>query len=349
MTNTPPVLSSSHTSKKNKVKIVILASMALLIFVVILIMVWALLIFNTAKNSKDNTKVIFKVEQNSGLDKIASELVAKGLITDKNSFLIYARFGPSKGNLKPGVYLLSPSMTLARIADTIGQGQMAATKLTFQEGLTIEEMARKWAKAGLGDAQAFLLASRPPNQYHQQFLSFRTNKDSLEGYLFPTTYNVLASTTPQDQINAMLNSFASEVLPKLKPEVANSAKLNEVIIIASIVEKEVNSSKDRKLVAGVFYNRLAKGMRLESDVTINYVTGKSKTTPQDLKIDSLYNTYLIQGLPPGPICNPSLEAILATAEPTASDYLFFLADSSGTTHFAKTLAEHNQNIIRYLN
>jgi UPF0755 protein len=146
----------------------------------------------------------------------------------------------------------------------------------------------------------------------------------------------------------MLNAFSSQVLPKLSPDIANTPKLNEVVTLASIVEKEANTTEDRKLVAGVFYNRLRAGMKLESDVTVNYATGKTNTTPEDLSVNSPYNTYKVPGLPVGPICNPGLDAILATANPTQSDYLFFIADKSGHVHFAKTLSEHNENIKKYL-
>lgn len=239
-------------------------------------------------------------------------------------------------------------MSLAKITDTIGSGQVATRKVVFQEGITINEMAGKWARAGLGDAQSFVNATKPPNTYNQEFLRFTGSNGSLEGYLFPATYDILVTTTPQEQINIMLNTFAAQVLPKLPSETANSSKLGDLIKLASIVEKEARTEEDRKLVAGVFYNRLARGMKLESDVTINYVTGKTATQAADLKIDSPYNSYLYKGLPPTPICNPGLEAILATAYPTANDYIFFIADNTGKLHFAKTLAEHEQNIQKYL-
>lgn len=313
------------------------------------IFVVGLIGINSAKNPSDTVQKVFKVESGSGLEAIATNLQDQGLIGDKNLFILYARLGSPKGSLKPGVYLLSPSMSLAKIADTIGSGKIATKKVTFQEGLTVEGTARKWAKEGLGTAQGFVDAAGLTNNYNQSFLQYRSNKTSLEGYLFPATYEVVLSTTPQEQINAMLNSFANQVLPKLDPAITNSPKLNDLITLASIVEKEANTTSDRKLVASVFYNRLAKGMKLESDVTVNYATGKSETSAQDVKVISPYNTYNVPGLPIGPICNPSLDAILATASPTPSDYYYFIADKSGVVHFSKTYQQHLQNIEKYLN
>lgn len=345
----PPASSLKTTSKKSKIKLILLISFGVLLLVFVSIFAVGLIGINSAKNPNDTAQKIFKVESGMGLDGIATNLQNQGLIGDKNLFILYARLGPPKGSLKPGVYLLSPSMSLAKIADTIGSGKIATEKVTFQEGLTVDGMARKWAKEGLGTAQSFADAAGLPGAYNQAFLQYRNNKSTLEGYLFPATYEIVLSTTPQEQINTMLNSFASQVLPKLDPAIANSSKLNDLVTLASIVEKEANTTADRKLVASVFYNRLSKGMKLESDVTINYITGKTATEALDLRIASPYNSYINFGLPPSPICNPSLDAILATANPAPSDYYYFIADKSGVVHFTKTYQEHLQNIEKYLN
>ncbi|MEI6581663.1 MAG: endolytic transglycosylase MltG [bacterium] len=350
MTNTPPVSSSSITSKKPKTKLqlIILVVVAVILMVIIVFASWVLVAVNSAKDPNNKTQVVFVVEQGSGIDKIASDLSKNGLISDKNLFILYAKLGPSRGKLKPGVYLFSPSMSLSKIADTIGKAEIANKKVVFQEGLTIAEMGQKWARAGFGTAQDFISASAPPNRFSQAFLSYRSNPNSLEGYLYPATYNVVVNTSAADQISAMLDSFGSVVIPKLPPEYQNSSKLNNLITLASIVEKEANTTEDRKLVASVFYNRLKLGMKLESDVTVNYATGKSETSASDIGVDSPYNTYKIVGLPLGPICNPGLDAILATLNPAQTDYLFFIADKNGVIRLARTLQEHEANIKKYL-
>jgi len=350
LTNTPPVSSSSITSKKPKTKLqlIILVVVAVILMVIIVLASWVLVAVNSAKDPNNKTQVVFVVEQGSGIDKIASDLSKNGLISDKNLFILYAKLGPSRGKLKPGVYLFSPSMSLSKIADTIGKAEIANKKVVFQEGLTIAEMGQKWARAGFGTAQDFISASAPPNRFSQAFLSYRSNPNSLEGYLYPATYNVVVNTSAADQISAMLDSFGSVVIPKLPPEYQNSSKLNNLITLASIVEKEANTTEDRKLVASVFYNRLKLGMKLESDVTVNYATGKSETSASDIGVDSPYNTYKIVGLPLGPICNPGLDAILATLNPAQTDYLFFIADKNGVIRLARTLQEHEANIKKYL-
>jgi UPF0755 protein len=343
----------SPTSKKNKSKSkfkwIAAAILTAILVIVLALFFWFIVAVNSPKDSKQTNKSLFVVKANMGLDQISNDLYAKGLIADKNIFILYSKFGPSRGNLKPGTYLLSPSMSLSRIADTIGRGAVASEKITFPEGTTIEQMSKKWAKTNLGTANGFVEASNLQNTYKQSFLQYRSNKQSLEGYLFPATYTVVYASTAQSQIDTMLDNFERQVLPKLPAEYQNSSKLNDLITLASIVEREANTSEDRRGVAAVFYNRLRLGMKLESDVTVNYATGKTQTLPSDLSIDSPYNTYKVAGLPIGPICNPGLDSILATLNPDQNDYLFFLADQNGVVRYAKNLDEHNQNIEKYLN
>lgn len=350
-TNTPPALSSNHTLKKNKsrAKWLIISIITAVLLIILAALFWFIVAVNSPKDAKNTNKTAFEVKSGMGVNDIANKLFEKGLIADKNVFVVYSKIGPSKGNLKPGVYLFSPSMSLSRIADTMGRGDIASEKITFPEGTTIAQMSKKWGQSELGTAQSFIDAAILQNTYNQSFLQYRSNKQSLEGYLFPATYNVVYGTSAQSQISSMLDNFAKQVIPQLPAEYQNSSKLNDLITLASIVEREANSTEDRKGVAGVFYNRLRLGMKLESDVTVNYATGKTQTLPSDLSINSPYNTYKVAGLPYGPICNPSLDAILATVYPTQSDYIFFIADKNGVVRYAKTIQEHNQNIEKYLN
>lgn len=344
----PPSSSLKTTSAKPRSKVGLLIAIiaGVLVALILIVGIWLVITINTAKNPADTKETLVTISPNSSLEQIGKSLQEQGLITNATVFSVYAKFGPSHGKLTPGIYLISPSMSLAVIADTMGNGKTATRKVTFQEGLTITEMANKWAKAGLGSANDFIAASKLT--YNQPFLKNKPSTTGLEGYLFPATYDILVTSSAQDQINTMLNAFQDQVLPQLSPDIANTPKLNDVVTLASIVEKEANTTADRKLVAGVFYNRLKAGMKLESDVTVNYATGKSNTSPSDLSINSPYNTYKVAGIPVGPICNPGLDAILAVANPTQSDYLFFIADKQGNVHFAKTLSEHEENIKKYL-
>jgi UPF0755 protein len=178
---------------------------------------------------------------------------------------------------------------------------------------------------------------------------FIENK-SLQGYLYPDTYRFFDDASAEDVIIKMVNNFQKKALPSLKA--TDTLSSYQVLILASIVEKEVAIPKDRQIVSGIFLNRLKDGMKLQSDATVNFITqsGRSQSTLDDLKIDSPYNTYQIGGLPPGPITNPSVEAIKAVINPTPSDYYFFLTtrDNPPKTIFSKTFEEHVKAKQQYL-
>lgn len=312
------------------------------------IFLWAIISLNSAVNPRDQTKVNFNVSEGQSIDTIATNLESVGLIGNKNVFVLYTKLGPAKGRLIPGKYVLSPSMSSAKIVEYLSSGKIATKRVTFQEGLNINEISRKWSRNGLGTAESFVEATKQQGPYNQAFLQYRLNTESLEGYLFPATYDIAINSSPEDQINSMLDAFAKNVLPKLPPDVASSKKLGELITLASVVEKEAKTTEDRRLAASVFYNRLKIDMKLESDVTINYVTGKTRTQASDLKINSPYNSYLYKGLPPTPICNPGIDAIIATLNPAESNYFYFIADNTGKLHFAETFEQHQKNIDKYL-
>jgi len=222
-------------------------------------------------------------------------------------------------------------------------------KLTFIEGITINEIKSQFVKNGLGSLEDFQAALN--SNYNYYFLTLRPAGASLEGYLFPDTYLEQGNLSAQKLINDMLKNFENKISPYQEAISQHPQRLNlhQIITLASIVEAEAKTKEDRQLIAGILLKRLELGMNLEADVTINYLTGRKKTLASDLKIDSPYNTYQHKGLPPGPINNPGLEAIEAVIYPTPSDYLFFMAGKNGQIYYAKTLEEHNNNIARYLN
>lgn len=175
---------------------------------------------------------------------------------------------------------------------------------------------------------------------------------SLEGYLFPDTYRVFASTTADEIIHKMLGNFATKVSPEMITEIGKQKKtLHQVVTMASVVEKEVTSKNDMKIVAGIFWDRIKNGQALESCATLAYILGENKAqyTYEDTRIDSPYNTYLNRGLPPGPIANPGLNAISGSISPTYTDYNYFLSrPDTKETVFSKTYAEHTANKQKYL-
>jgi UPF0755 protein len=207
-------------------------------------------------------------------------------------------------------------------------------------------------------AAAFLIAANAtdsrtvaPGQNYE-FLIDKPQSATLEGYLFPDTYRFYKSATPDQVVQKLLDTFGEKVILPLQDQITESKHtIFQIITLASIIEKEVKSDADRRIAAGIFWKRLELGMPLQSDATVNYITGKQALQPTnaDLSTDSLYNTYKYPGLPPGPIDNPSFSAIRAVVNPEETSYLYFLTKPDGTTVFSKTYEEHLANKKRYLN
>ena len=283
--------------------------------------------------SKNVEERIFIVEQGQGSEEIAENLRTEGLISNKWAFFYYIWLeGKTKG-LQAGEYSLTPSMSILEIAKKILEGDVIKDwiKVTIPEGWSIKKIEERLATLGL---------IKPGEKLPQK----------EEGYLFPDTYYFYKEVTIEQIIEKMQDNFDRKVDEELKKEIGKQEKtLNEIIILASIIQNEVILVKDMKIIAGIFYNRLEIGMALQSDATVNYVTGKGERRPsaQDIKIDSPYNTYIHRGLPPGSISNPGLDAIKAAIYPEDTDYLYFLNSLDGTTIFSKTLDEHNENKRKY--
>jgi len=181
-----------------------------------------------------------------------------------------------------------------------------------------------------------------------EFFKSKPATNSIEGFLFPDTYRLIKGE-PTEAIRMMLDNFGVKYKDEIKPNLGDK-NLYEVMIVASLIEKEAKTQTDREQIAAVLYNRLAEGMRLDVDATVRYAINdwKRALTKEDLSIDSPYNTRRYGGLPPTPICNPGLATIKAALNPPQSDYYYYLTDYQGVTHYAKTLAEHNANKLKYL-
>ena len=224
--------------------------------------------------------------------------------------------------------------------------------MRFIEGWTIADMANYLVKEGIIEVPAELEQRAKVEYFNDQydFLPEVAEQESLEGYLFPDTYRVFVDASVDDIIVKMLDNFrkkTADLRAKVKEQRKN---LRDIVILASILEKEVKSEDDMKIAADIFWRRLKAGMFLQADSTLNYFTGgeNPSLTAEELKIDSPYNSYKYKGLPPTPISNPGLKALTAAVDPTANDYWYFLTDSQGKAYFAKTLAEHNANKRKYL-
>ena len=277
---------------------------------------------------------------------IASILADTGVIGNAAMFRLRARLDGVDGELRPGVYDLITGMAYDEVVDTLVAGPpVAYTTVTIPEGFTVEQIAERIAaETGISaDEVAELgLGGAPSFEQEYPFVSDGF-QGSLEGYLFPETYRIAEGSTARDVIVLMLDQFA-EQFATLDLSYAEEAGLtsHEVVTLASMVEREARLADERPLVSSVIYNRLARGMRLEIDATIEYVIkeNRPRLLNKDLEVDSPYNTYKYDGLPPGPIASPGLAALEAATSPAETGYLYYVLTSADGAHtFTETYEE----------
>ena len=294
----------------------------------------------------------FVIESGQGVKKIAANLKKEGLIVGSDYFEIYVWQKKIAAKLQAGKYDLSSAMTIPEIANLFSGGQIISNEIavTIPEGFTVKEIEKRLVEKGLVKEGEFL-ENKLINFSQYGFWEEGMDENNLEGFLFPDTYRFYKETAPQKIIEKMLDNFDKKLSSEIREEIKNRNKtVSEVIILASIVEKEAGREEDMKKVADVFLNRLAVNHPLQSDATVNYVVGEGrrKASYEDLQIDSFYNTYKYNGLPPAPICNPGLNAIKAAIYPEETDYFFFLTPPDRKAIFSKTYAEHLKNQSKYL-
>jgi UPF0755 protein len=284
---------------------------------------------------------------------IGKKLKAEGFISSRNFFSLYSRLKGLDSHWQVGEYKLNTTLSVKEIVNQLTRKDWnrAQKKLTFIEGWTRENMAAYLEREGLFPAADFMKATEKASSYDYEFLQDAPAGVSLEGFLYPDTYNVYEDATPEEVVIKMLNNFDNKLTNDLRVEIAKQKKkVYDIAIMASIVEKEMFGYDNRRIVADIFWSRLRDGMALQSDATISYFT-KNKSASASLdetKIDNPYNTYKYQGLPPTPICNPSIESIQATILPTDSPYYYFLTTPDGKIIFSKTHEEHVANKYKYL-
>lgn len=317
---------------------------------------------NSPTSSQD-VPINFSVNKGASTRQVAEQLNEQNVINNPLVFVANAMFNNAGSRIQAGDYVLNRNMSIAEILDTLTAGRVIRDEVTV---IVIEGWSNKQIKAHLESTETFEPAEfdQALEQEDYDFKFKEAVKRNYEGFLFPDTYQISKTESSSDLIQKMLTNFELKFTDSLSDDLTKSGrKLEDVIILASIIEKEVGRNKEkitkqdeedmqreRELVASVFYNRLDKGMALESDATVNYITGKSdrQVTFADLEIDSPYNTYRVSGLPPGPIGNPGIGSIDAAINPAQSDYFFFINTVEGEAVFGKTLKEHNENRAKYL-
>jgi UPF0755 protein len=303
--------------------------------------------------------VRISVSQGESPDEIGAQLYARGLIRSQEAFTLYVRYTGARGHFQAGDFPLDKDMSMAQIVERLTNGAPAQLTLRLTEGDTMRQMAQAVQGAQLGSAQEYLAAAqRSPWQTKYDFLQGlpAAAPDNLEGFLFPDTYQLGASEGPRGLVQRQLDRFGQVVTPDMRAQIAQAApgrpaeSLWNVVVLASIVEREVNKDPDRAIVCGIFYNRLAAGITLGSDVTVLYGLGLTQGQLTDSQLNdpaNPYNTRVHRGLPPGPISNPSLASISACASPQRSNNYFFFVDKGGTTRYARNSVEFQQQVNRY--
>jgi len=293
------------------------------------------------------TAIYFPLEENTPIQKVVNipsgtnakeivDLLGEDEIIRKNNytFRILIKLLKLEDQLKYGEYNFSPSMNMFQILDKLIKGEVITYKITIPEGYTCTQIAELLDKEEIAEKEIFLKLAKD-------------SKKTWEGYLFPDTYEVTKKYGENNMSKVMLSNFNQIAMENKFEEKAEKIgfSLDEIIILASIIEKEAKFSEEKNKVSSVFHNRLEKGMKLQSCATIQYILEKPKEIldEKDLKIDSPYNTYLYKGLPPGPICNPGLDSIIAALEPEEGDYLYFVLGENGRHIFSKTYQEHLRN------
>ncbi|MFH0874179.1 MAG: endolytic transglycosylase MltG [Candidatus Komeilibacteria bacterium] len=299
-------------------------------------------------------EIIFNVESGQGVNTISDNLHRNGLIGSKFIFESYVWLIGAEDKLIAARYSLNTGMSIHVLVKELMRGASGQKdNLTFIEGWNRKENAAYLATRGFA-AKDYVDLTLSNVAYRDDFPLTQAIPDgnSLEGFLFPDTYQITQSTKMASIVQKQLQNFEAKISGPMISDIRQSGHtLYEVIIMASIIEKEVPLHADKKMIADIFWKRIKAGIGLQSDATVNYITGKGTTRPSlaDLKIDSPYNTYKYKGLPPGPISNPGLASIQAALYPTANPYYYFLTDKDGGVHYARTLEEHKKNRELYLN
>ncbi|MFZ5351117.1 MAG: endolytic transglycosylase MltG [Bacillota bacterium] len=300
---------------------------------------------NLQPATSGSREIEIDIPKGTGVKGIAAILESKGVIKDDMSFWIYCRLNNKDSKFQAGRYVLDSSLSVDEIINklTSGQAKIETVKFTIPEGYELRLIADKLSEQGLVDRAVFEEALKE-DIYDYDFLSeIGDRENKLEGYLFPDTYEVYKNVKSEDIINKMLSRFNQIYTEEFRSRARElNMTTDQVITLASIIEREAKVEEERKLVSAVFHNRLKINMMLQSCATVQYLLKERKDvlTYKDLEIDSPYNTYKYAGLPPGPIASPGLKSIEAALYPADVDYLYFVAKEDGSHIFSKTYQEH---------
>lgn len=305
---------------------------------------------NIKQASNDTSVKRFVIPKGYSASQIGNKLVSQGLVKSSLAFRFYVQLTGRAKKIQAGEYRLSPSFSLLEISEQLMKGPVEVW-VTIPEGLRREEIAERFIK-GLEKEGSGAIGFR------QEFLTESLGK---EGFLFPDTYLFPKTASASAVVKKLLATFDEKVDSQMREGIEKSGDtLSQITTLASIIERETKTDEERPVVAGILLRRLEIGMGLQADATVQYAVANDDCRTgtdchwwpalkkEDLQINSLYNSYKYRGLPPAPIANPGLSSIQAAIYPETSDYLYYLHDSNGQIHYAKTLEEHNENVRKYL-
>lgn len=296
-----------------------------------------------------NEPAFFEVEKGWQVQRIAEELKKNGLNPNKLAFLTAYRLYFSDSTLKAGEYEILPGMTIKELLRKMAAGKCFLMPLTIPEGLDLDDIHNHLQKNFPNQAVEFQLAAKNTSLISD----LDPIAKDLEGYLFPETYYLPRKASGQELVQAMVSQFR-RIFEGNKRQQANELRMTvrEVVILASLIEKETAVKEEKPLVSAVFHNRMRMGMKLDCDPTVVYALKKDdrylgRLLIKDLTYPSPYNTYLYAGLPPGPICSPGLDSIEAALNPAPEKYIYFVSQNDGRHHFSSSYDEHLRAVRKY--
>lgn len=324
------------------------ALLALFLVVTAALLLFSMIFINYVESPVEFVERYVTVEIPPGASfyDVTDILRKKGLIRYKEAFYLLALLKKAPERIKAGEYELYSSMSPGDILDTLVEGKVRGYRVPIPEGFTIRQIAARLAANSLADEKKFV-----DSAYDEALLSsLGIEGESVEGYLFPDTYVLSRSMGEEKIIRFMVNQLRRKITFKMSERMSEiGLNMREVLTLASIIEKEGGSEEEKPLISAVFHNRLKRGMKLQSDPTVIYDIKDfdGNITKRHLLRRTPYNTYRIQGLPPGPICNPGMDAIVAALYPASVNYLYFVSKNNGAHHFSSNLADHNKAVITY--
>lgn len=303
----------------------------------------------TPQGDPERGPVLVTIEEGSDARAVAEALEEADVVAPAWAFLRLMQYSDVDRQIHAGDYSFETGLTPPQVLERLAEGRVELISVTLPEGLDIEESARAVAAAGIASEEALLEAFRDASHLD----GIDEEALSLEGYLFPETYRFARSVSAQDVASTFVGHFVERFLVPHREAIESSGfTLREIVGLASLVEKETGLAEERPRIAGVFHERLERGMKLQCDPTVIYAMKRAGTWEgnirrRDLGLDDPYNTYVYAGIPPGPIASPGLDALVAVLEPVRDGHLYFVSRGDGSHEFTKTLRDHINAVRRY--